>query len=59
MAGKAIKKKCPKCPFKHNDCFALVMPGHLCFILENTEFKPDKDCPFYKPEEKTEEETNE
>lgn len=41
----------PECPFMvdHSDCFSLTY-GHLCFCLQDTNFKNGRDCPFYKPE---------
>lgn len=39
----------PKCPYVHEDCFALMMIGHRCHALTDTDFKK-RDCPFYKPE---------
>ena len=49
MARKKITPEFPKCPFRHADCFARL-PGCLCYCLENTDFEPERECPFYKTE---------
>ena len=42
-----MKKKYPLCPFDHPECFARNK-NWKCMILEDTTFKPGRDCPFYK-----------
>ena len=41
-----------ECPYEHLDCFALRPNDHRCGALVDTTFKPGRDCPFYKPEDK-------
>jgi len=48
------KKPLPYCLFDHPDCFAFIRTTGKCFCLENTKFKPGRDCPFYKPEDQVE-----
>lgn len=49
MGRKKTTPDYPKCPFKLSDCFALI-PGHLCYCLEDTNFDSERECPFYKTE---------
>ena len=39
----------PKCSQKRFDCFACMSDGR-CYALDNTRFKGNKVCPFYKKE---------
>ncbi len=42
------KVELQRCPFSHEDCFALVPSKHTCNALQDTSFETGRDCPFYK-----------
>lgn len=45
---KNTNEKVPQCPFNHPECFALIPSKHTCYALQDTDFGPGRDCPFYK-----------